>query len=281
MTLPAEFDADCRSIDAELDRHFGKPRRKQDYGSGSELSPQARRHLKHCLRCRRLYRWITDELPSGEVAPDLCGKMQRTLQASSKPVSPLPPTKTLVTRFLAAFVLFALPLSMILGFAGLHRMRASQLIGVGVILAAGAAVLSFSLAWQMSPGSRQRFSLGLAVAGLVVAFVASIGMLFPWQPTGEFITEGWPCSAVGIAIAIPAALLSWLFVRRGTPLSIKTLGLGLGAVSGLLAVTILQIRCRMQEAAHLLVWHGGVLALSALAGILLARAFEAFREQRL
>jgi hypothetical protein len=42
----------------------------------------------------------------------------------------------------------------------------------------------------------------------------------------------------------------------------------LGAVAGLLAVTVLQYTCDLQQVGHLLVWHGGVLVLSTLAGSL-------------
>jgi hypothetical protein len=47
------------------------------------------------------------------------------------------------------------------------------------------------------------------------------------------------------------------------------LGATLGAIAGLLAVTVLQYTCELQDIGHLLVWHGGVLVLSTLAGALI------------
>ena len=58
----------------------------------------------------------------------------------------------------------------------------------------------------------------------------------------------------------------WLIVRRGAPLAVGTLGATIGAAAGLLGVTVLQFRCPLQEAPHLLVWHGGVLVLATVAG---------------
>ena len=71
--------------------------------------------------------------------------------------------------------------------------------------------------------------------------------------------------------ALPAAALFWLIARRGAPLSFGTLGGTLGGIAGLLGATILQFTCSRQDAAHLLVWHGGVLAASITAGVLTAK----------
>jgi hypothetical protein len=89
-----------------------------------------------------------------------------------------------------------------------------------------------------------------------------------------FLSRGWPCLALGSAIAIPGGVLFWLLTRRGVPLSASAFGGTLGAIAGLLGLTVLQFRCIYQDAAHLLVWHGGVLVLSITTGILVALAIE-------
>jgi hypothetical protein len=223
-----------------------------------------------------LYEWVSAEVNADELAPAVYGRIQRKLQATLEPVSPLPSTPALAIRFLVAFSLFALPIGGILGFAGFHRMGVEQLIGVTVILAVGAAALSFSLAWEMIPGSRRPFSTGLAVAVLAASFLGCVAILFPWRTPKAFVAQGWPCSVMGAGIAVPAAVLFWLLVRRGTPLSRETLGGALGALAGLLGVTVMQFSCSRQEAGHLLVWHGGVLLATTLTGILIARAFRHF-----
>jgi len=275
MKMPAETTGGCNLIDAELDRYFASGRAAPAV-SRPVLSLQARQHLKECERCSELYRWISAEVTAGEAAPALYSKIRRTLQSTLEPVSPLPLTRALATQFLVAFGLFALPISGILGFAGFHRMGLVQLIGVALILAVGAAALSISLAWQMTPGSLKRFSTSVAVVVLAAGFLGCVGILFPWRTPTAFVAQGWPCSVMGASIAVPAAALFWLLVRRGAPLSRETLGGALGAIAGLLGVTVLQFSCSRQEAIHLLVWHGGVLVVTTLTGILIARAFKRF-----
>jgi hypothetical protein len=276
MKMPAEIDDGCKLIDAELDRHFSASGRAALSASSSVLSGQARQHLIECERCRGLYGWILVEITAGEAAPVLYSKIRSTLQATLEPVSPLPSTRALATQFLIVFGLFALPISGILGFAGFHRMGLVQLIGVTVILAVGAAAFSFSLAWQMTPGSLKRFSTSVAVVVLAAGFLGCVGTLFPWRTPKAFVAQGWPCSVMGASIAVPAAALFWLLVRRGAILSRETLGGALGAIAGLLGVTVLQFSCSRQEAGHLLVWHGGVLLVTTLTGILIARALKCF-----
>ena len=75
-------------------------------------------------------------------------------------------------------------------------------------------------------------------------------------------------------MAIPGGVLFWLLARRGVPLSAGAFGGTLGAIAGLLGLTVLQFHCLYQNAAHLLVWHGGVLVLSITAGVLVALAIE-------
>jgi hypothetical protein len=274
-------DSGCKLIDRELDRHFGVPELDRAEEFGTRLSPEARQHLENCERCRRLCELLSNETPVGSGTPALHSKIRNSLQGSLQPVSPLPATRTLVIQFLAVFALFVLPISAMMGLSGLHRMDLVQLVSVTVIVAAAAIALAFSLAWQMRPGSFQRFSLPLAFAVLAVGFIGAIGTLFPWQESGRFVAQAWPCSLVGAIVALPAALIFWLLVRRGAPLSITTLGGALGAIAGFLGVTVLQFSCSRQEATHLLVWHGGVLVLSTVGGILVASAVKSFRGEPL
>jgi hypothetical protein len=82
-------------------------------------------------------------------------------------------------------------------------------------------------------------------------------------------------------MAVIAAALLWLAVRRGTPLSTITTGATLRTTAGLLGITVLQVKCRHQEAPHLLLWHGSVLVIAvgtgALSGWLAQRRSEAAR----
>jgi hypothetical protein len=148
------------------------------------------------------------------------------------------------------------------------------------MLAAGATALSFSLAWQMPPGSLQRFSWLFAFTGVAASFLTFIGAFFPWRPSGALVAEGWPCSVAGAIFATPTALLFWAVIRRGAPLSMRALGGALGTMAGLLAVTVLQFSCARQEAVHIILWHGSVLMFSTSIGILVALVLDRFKLHR-
>jgi hypothetical protein len=271
---------ECKLIDAELDQRFGEACRGLSHDSRSELSLQARIHLEECERCRRLYRWISsDESYSGD-SPELYSKIARTLRASLTPLTPLPGTKALVLQFLALFAVITLATSAMMGFGGIYSMAPLEFAGITLILAAGATAVSFSLAWQMRPGSLQRFSWLFTIAGVAASYFAFIGAVFPWRPSSALVAEGWPCSVEGAVIAVLAALLFWAVIRRGAPLSMPALGGALGTVAALLAITVLQFSCARQEATHLLLFHGSVLMFLAFIGILVAHVFDRFKPQR-
>lgn len=277
MISAVKSDSGCKLIDREFDRYFGAPGEDPADQIGARLSPEARLHLEQCGRCRQLYEFLSAEvsLEIGDVGPsEVYSKIRTKLQGTLTPVSPLPSTAMLAIQLLAVFVLFALPIGAILGFSGIHQMGPMQLIGVTLVMAAGAAALAYSLACQMRPGSVRRFSVALAIAVLAAGFIAAVGTLFPWQRSEQFIPQGWPCAVTGTVVAIPGSLIFWLLVRRGAPLSLTTLGGTLGAIAGLVGVAALQFSCSRQEATHLLVWHGSVLLLSTVVGILAGGAIK-------
>lgn len=268
MKMAADISTDCKVIDAELDRGFaaGTP------GEPSlTLSPQALEHLRNCDRCRLLYQWFTQGAPPLESSPAVYEKIQNHLKRSLTPVSPQPALPVLATQFLVVFLLFASPAIGMLGTAGLHEMRLIQLIGIGSVLVFGAALLSLSLAWQMTPGSLHRVPARVAVLTLAAGFLVGIAILFPWHAPEAFLVRGWSCLKAGLLMAIPAALLFWMLVRRGHAMATGALGGTLGAIAGLLGASVLQLTCARQDASHLLVWHGGVLVVSIGLGMLIAQ----------
>jgi hypothetical protein len=167
-----------------------------------------------------------------------------------------------------------------MGVAGLHQMGLPQLIGITVVLALGVALLSMSLSWQMTPGSLQRIPPRIAAPILTAGFLIGIAVLFPWRAPEAFLTRGWPCLKAGFMMALPAAALFWLLVRRGAVLNAGTLGGTLGAIVGLLSATVLQFTCSLQEAGHLLVWHGGVLLAWTILGVCIARLVQRLSRER-
>src|SRR5579872_3879127 len=256
--MPVEIKAKCTSMDAELDRQFGE--------ESKPFSPQARQHLDECERCRKLYEYLREMPPGSAVSPAVEFRITEKVKGSLKPVSRLYSTPVLAAQLLIVFLLLAAAVTSMMKVVGIEAMNSGQLAGISAILALGVLLLSHSLAWQMTPGSLQRIPAPAAVTILGVGLTAGFVFLFPWHTPEAFLIRGWHCLRAGLALAVPAAVLFWLLVRRGSPLNFTTFGASLGAIAGLLSVTVLQFTCNFQDVGHLLVWHGGVLAVSGAIG---------------
>jgi len=264
----AEVKTDCKLVDAELDKQFA--------GRGSQLALEVQRHLDECERCRTLYRYLEEEFPIGTVPREVEHQIVQTIQGSLKPVSALRSTAAIVAQLMVVFLLISAAVISQMKVVGFEVMNLPQLIGISMILSSGVVLLALSLAWQMRPGSLRRIpewaSIGILAAGLLVGIV----LLFPWKAPNAFVVRGWRCLRAGLILAVPVSLVFWFLVRRGAPLSPRSLGGTLGAIAGLLAVTVLQYTCDLQDIGHLLVWHGGVLVLSTLVGALVGDCLSRF-----
>jgi len=259
----------CKRIDAEFDRRFEVP--------DADISAEGRNHLASCARCRNLHHWIAERPAATGVSSELSRRIQSQLVASLTPVRPAASIQVCVLRFLTMFLAFAGGLVVTMGAEGLRQMSSAQFVGSGFLLVAGAVLFSLSLARQLAPGSRRSIPTWLAMALFGGTAVGGITLLFPWRMPGTSIGLSWQCSLRELAIAAPAAGLLWLLLRRSAPaLSATALGASVGAMAGLLAVTVLQFDCVYQQALHLLLWHWSVLAISAGAGALLGRLSSQF-----
>jgi hypothetical protein len=105
-------------------------------------------------------------------------------------------------------------------------------------------------------------SLGLA---------AVLAVCFRDYRTTHFMHAGLVCLVIGMLYAIPAGLLSWLALRRGFAVDAVSAGLAAGILAGLAGVGMLELHCPNFQAAHVLVWHVGVLLVSAGIGALCGR----------
>ena len=212
--------------------------------------------------------------PSSELSPELHRTISGALTASLQPVKPMPAARVLTGQFASIFLVFAAALIAMMGVTGFRTLHAWQALGIVAILAVGVSLFSLTLAWQIRPGSLQKIPAKLSWAYFGVGFLTGAALLFPWRGAEAFVSRGWPCLLTGSAVAIPGGVLFWLLTRRGVPLSAGAFGGTLGAIAGLLGLTVLQFHCLYQNAAHLLVWHGGILVLSITTGLLVALAIE-------
>jgi hypothetical protein len=214
-----------------------------------------------------------------QVPPALATRITHSLLASLQPVQTLPSSRVSVLQIAAVFGIFTMTLLVLMGTAGASQMTSLQLLAMTVLLGTGVCFFSASLSWQMRPGSYHRVTITALLGIFGVGLLTGMALLFPWQSSPAFASQGWPCLVGGVAMAAPAGLLLWLIARRGAPLSLTTMGATLGATGGLLGVTVLQFKCPYQESSHLLVWHASVLAIAIGSGALLGRLAEHFRRR--
>lgn len=263
--MGAESVTRCTLIDGELDRQFGSAHLR--------LSDEALEHLGQCPDCRRLWDGLLNPRSSDflrEPSKELRGRIESAIGGTLQPVSPLPPVYMRAGLFLLLFLLVSLAGVILRGPDGFRQMSMLYRLANFLIAALGGWLLSYLLGMQMAPGSLHRFSLRMAAASLTIMFLTGAALLVPWNTGGEFLVQGWPCFRAGTLMALPVALACWLLARRGRPLSVGLLGGTLGAIAGLLGGTVLQFTCTRQEVSHLVVWHGGVIIVSAALGVLIA-----------
>ena len=217
----------------------------------------------------QLETWAASQSAAG-LSPEIRRKVQGTLASSLIPVKPLPSQRTLLLQFLSVFVACTVGLIAIMDKAGFHLMTAAQMVSIAAILAGGGILFSLTVAGRMVPGSRQGLPLSLVLALSSFGLFGGIALLFPWRTSGSFVSEGWPCAAMELMIAVPAGVVFWLLARRGALFGGAGVGAALGGLAVVLALAVLQFRCMFQQAPHLLVWHGVtaaiLIALAALIG---------------
>jgi hypothetical protein len=221
---------------------------------------------------RKLETWAASQ-SDAELRPEIQRKVRGLLMSSLTPVKPLPSQNKLALAFLAVFAACAVGLIAVVDKAGFHLMTGAQMGWMAAILAGGGILFSLALARRMVPGSRQGFPLSLVLALSGIGVIGGIALFFPWQASRAFVSEGWPCAAMELMIAVPAAVVFWLLARRGALFASAGLGAVLTGLAVFLALVPLQVQCMFLQAPHLVVWHAGTAAvligLGALTGELL------------
>jgi hypothetical protein len=105
---------------------------------------------------------------------------------------------------------------------------------------------------QLVPGSRQHLSWGAFLTIGTAALLGVFALVFGDYRTDHFISAGIACLLTGLLLAILAAFLSWLLLRRGFAVNSVAAGLVGGALAGLSGVTMLELHCANFQALHVL-----------------------------
>ena len=211
---------------------------------------------------------------SHEVDPALLERIADSIHSSLQPVRPLPPTWVLTVALVLICAAVALAGAAHAGFDGIQRLGVSQ----GALILSILSILAWMAARQfvaeLIPGSRRRTGPRALLTIVTVALLGLFALLFRNYRTEHFYSSGVACLMSGLLLAIPAAFLSWLLLRRGFAVSSVSAGLVGGALAGLSGVTMLELHCVNFQALHVLVWHTAVVPVSAAAGVLVGWALH-------
>jgi hypothetical protein len=202
----------------------------------------------------------------GDVDPQLVDRIAKTIGDSALPVRPLPRRAVAACGLLLVCGVLAMGGATRLGIYGLPRLSAIQIVAIFSSLCGLMWLAAMVLVDQMTPGSRRRVAPGWVVAGGSMALAALFAAVFHNYRTVRFVPAGLACLKAGVALAIPAALASWLVVRRGFFVSPVAAGMVAGALGGLAGIVMLEIHCPNFQTLHVMVWHTAVLPVSSAAG---------------
>ena len=141
-------------------------------------------------------------------------------------------------------------------------------------LAASAILLAISLVRQIVPGSKHTFSPATLPLAIWTGLMTMMATTFRSKQDSTFMASGLTCMKNGLTYAIPAAFLLWLTLRRGAILFPKLMGAAAGGLAGLIGLSVLEVNCPNLNVFHVLVWHGGVILISSLGGVLVGAVAE-------
>lgn len=200
--------------------------------------------------------------PEAETLERIAGSIAGSMQPSRR----LPPRWLLAGTGALICVGVALAGAAVLRFSGFVKMGVLERCAVFSTLGILVLNAASELVRAMIPGSLRRFSSGGLLMVTSLGLVTVLALCFREYQTTQFIHAGLVCLGIGLLHAIVAGLLSWQVLRRGFAVDAVSAGLAAGTLAGLAGVAMLELHCPNFQAAHVLVWHLGVLLMSAGVG---------------
>jgi hypothetical protein len=208
------------------------------------------------------------ERPSPELVMAMA---KQALTRSLQPVRPLPSDGVLIVLVLGCFVVFCLLVASLFGMYGYHHLSVYQKLAYYAAIVLSAITVSAALVLELIPGSLRTVQPGLLLliptAGTALVTIA----LFPRGDFYQFAHIGYPCLRMGTICAVLAGALWYGLLRNGfSSAPMRTAAAG-GVLAGLAGFGVLALHCPILNYAHILVWHGGAIALALIGGVGLAR----------
>lgn len=208
--------------------------------------------------------------------PEASGAVRKARSATLadlRPVRPLPAAWTLMLLFVATFAVVALVSGLLLGPHGFAALDDLQRVAAYSTVIGLAMVAALACSRQMRPAGGSPLS-GIALLLALGCFPAVATAIFRGYSTVNLVPEGVPCLRAGLLVALPTAVLVTWILRRGFVLDWNAAGLAGGVLSGLTGLGMLEVHCPNLKAIHILIWHLGVVAVSAGLGLTIGRAVD-------
>ena len=250
------------------------------WSGDSALAPRPAKHLIHCKHCRGLTRLLDKADEGSRPSEKVLQRIQAGILEDLRPIRPLTPSPILLFGCAIIFLSIMAVGVLLLGLNGWDALRFVQRIVVFVTLAASALLLAVSMVRQMVPGSKHIFAPRVLLVTILPVFMMVIAATFRSQQESAFLASGVMCMKNGLIYSMPTGFLLWLIVRRGAILYSKLMGAVAGGLAGLAGLSVLVVNCPNLNVFHILVWHGGVVAISPLGGALLGAAVESIERWR-
>jgi hypothetical protein len=209
-----------------------------------------------------------------QVEPELLERIAGSIKSSLRPVRPLPPTWVLTGGLVLICLTLAVAAAARAGFHGIENLSVRDRVLIFSTLGILVWVAGKEFVSQLIPASPQPFTVGAFLTIASAALLGVFALVFRDYRTDHFLSAGIACLLTGLLLAIPAAFLSWLLLRRGFAVNSVAAGLAGGALAGLCGVTMLELHCSNFQALHVLVWHTAVMPVSAAAGALVGWALR-------
>ncbi len=242
--------------------------------------PEAVEHVVKCKECRSLVHLLQEGESSPALEQSQIKRIQTRIIRNFQPVRPLSPSRFLLFAcaiiFLGVLAIGVTPS----GMNGWAALGTAQRIVVCTTLAASAVLLAISMIGQMVPGNKYALAPVALPIGVLTALLVIIAVTFRPHEESAFFANGLTCVRNGITFSIPSAFLFWLLLRRGAMLYPKLIGAATGGLAGLVGLAVLELNCSNLNVFHILVWHCGVVLISAAAGALLGTAVEYVQRRR-
>ncbi len=203
---------------------------------------------------------------------DVRESIRRSLMADLQAVDPLPTDRVLAVgvQLTAAVGIGGFLAAM--GLRGWRLMSLPQTLALGALAVASAACLAVAFVRTIRPGAPPPpVRIEAVVGALCIGFPIVCGVMFPLSPAQDSLYNGLLCLGMGSLLTIGSCWALFRIARRGVILDGVRAGAAIGALSGVISAVALQAFCPHQDATHLAIWHGLVIAMSIAVGMLAGR----------